>query len=820
MFNSLKSRIIISITGIVFISMAITAFFIEQKSKQVLSAAIEENAVNLLEATMNHVESQYNSILYYKSVMLSRRKIELKNNTTIAFSIINSAYQKFKNGQISENTAKADAITDLRQLRYDNGIGYFWINDTTLPYPRMVMHPTIPELDGNILDDPEFNCALGREENLFIAFVDVCLEKGEGYVDYLWPKPMPGGLTERQPKISYVKLFKPWNWIIGTGVYIDDIEKDVQNQIDAVITNLNKTIIRQKIGESGYFFIFNEENYILVHPNLAGTDADHLLNPVTGNKLFNELKEAAFSHDHSMEYLWDKPGFEGEYQFPKKAYITYFEPLGWYIGSSVYKEDFEQKITNLTNTIILFSIFFLVIALIISLLISRSITKPLNNYVRSIRKTDKDGIPIDSIPKTEITEIQVLGVTMNNMINSIKETRKELKDQQEELSNLRNFLSNIIDSMPSILIGVDSDRKVTLWNKVAEQNTGITISEARGKILSDVFPQMASEMNRITESIRTREIKKDTKKVRETNDSTLYEDVTIYPLIANGVEGAVIRIDNVTDKVRMEKMMIQSEKMLSVGGLAAGMAHEINNPLAGMMQTASVMKNRLTNIEMPANKRVASEIDVDIADIKSFMEKRGIPNMIDAINESGKRVAAIVDNMLSFARKSEDQKSSHNVIELLDKTIELASTDYDMKKQYDFKQIAIQKEYTDNLPMIPCEGSKIQQVLLNILRNGAQAMHLAGTEKPQFIIRTMFEEDKGIVTIEIKDNGPGMDEETRKRVFDPFFTTKPVGVGTGLGLSVAYFIVTENNGGRMSVESELGKGAKFIISLPMEAANT
>ena len=394
------------------------------------------------------------------------------------------------------------------------------------------------------------------------------------------------------------------------------------------------------------------------------------------------------------------------------------------------------------------------------------------------------------------------------------------KNLTRRFSQINTFLTNIIDSMPSVLVGVDADGKVTQWNMTAEQTTGISVSEARGKILSDVLPQMTSEMNRITESIRTREIKKDTKKVRETNDSTLYEDVTIYPLIANGVEGAVIRIDDITDKVRMEEMMIQSEKMLSVGGLAAGMAHEINNPLAGIIQTASVMKNRLTNIEMPANKRVASEIDVDIADIKRFMEKRGIPNMIDAINESGKRVAAIVDNMLSFARKSEDQKFSHNVIELLDKTIELASTDYDMKKQYDFKQIAIQKEYTDNLPMIPCEGSKIQQVLLNILRNGAQAMHLAGTEKPQFIIRTMFEEDKGIVTIEIEDNGPGMDEETRKRVFDPFFTTKPVGVGTGLGLSVAYFIVTENNGGRMSVESEPGKGAKFIISLPMEAANT
>ncbi|MCP4686579.1 MAG: histidine kinase, partial [Desulfobacterales bacterium] len=246
---------------------------------------------------------------------------------------------------------------------------------------------------------------------------------------------------------------------------------------------------------------------------------------------------------------------------------------------------------------------------------------------------------------------------------------------------------------------------------------------ARGKTLSDVFPRMASEMDKIAESIRTRKIKQEQKRPRPTEIGARCEEVTIFPLVANGVDGAVIRIDDITDKVRMEEMMIQSEKMLSVGGLAAGMAHEINNPLAGLMQNAGVLANRLGGeIDIPANRRAAEAAGVSMAVIRAFMEARGVPGMLKTINESGRRVAAIVDNMLSFARKSDDRTSSHDLAKLMDRTLELAGTDYHLKKQYDFKKIEIEKEYESALPLAPCEGAKIQQVLLNILRNGAQAM--------------------------------------------------------------------------------------------------
>ncbi len=389
------------------------------------------------------------------------------------------------------------------------------------------------------------------------------------------------------------------------------------------------------------------------------------------------------------------------------------------------------------------------------------------------------------------------------------------KEAEFELQRLRSLLSNIVNSMPSVLVGVDTEGRVTQWNHEAERVTGVMASEAQGRELHDVYPQLAGEMEKVRQAIIGRETKKDQKVAYQANGETRFTDVTVYPLIANCVEGAVIRVDDVTERVRIEEMMIQSEKMLSVGGLAAGMAHEINNPLAGILQNAQVMRNRFKN-KMPKNIRTAEECGTNMDVISAYMEKRGLLAMLESIMESGRRAAQIVDNMLSFSRKSESKREYAAMSTLLEKTIELASNDYDLKKKYDFRQIEIIRQYDDEVPEVLCEGSKIQQVFLNILKNGAQAMAEKRKEGETSRFTLRVKRDGDMARIEIEDNGPGMEENTRKRIFEPFFTTKGVGVGTGLGLSVSYFIINENHKGTMNVESSPGQGTTFIILLPID----
>ena len=459
----------------------------------------------------------------------------------------------------------------------------------------------------------------------------------------------------------------------------------------------------------------------------------------------------------------------------------------------------------------------LIAGLLIFLVVQSQIKKPLKKLMDGVALVSEG--KLDSRVNIDTKdEFGKLATAFNSMSRTLSRKTDDLYTTVSELEKAQNYISNIINSMPSVLIGVDYQGNITQWNLEAQRNTGLLPEDVLGLPLHKAIPRLAAEMEHIREAIAERCELTDPKRTYQENGETIYENVTIYPLIANGVEGAVIRIEDVTEKVRLEEMMIQSEKMLSVGGLAAGMAHEINNPLAGIMQTAEVMSKRLTDIDMLANRYAAEEIGITMESVIAYMEKRGVLRMITAINESGSRVAEIVNNMLSFARKKDFDTASYDLVALMDKTLKLASTDYDLKQEYDFKIIEIVKEYEDNLPHVPCEGTKIQQVLLNILRNGAQAMleGIGKGQKPCFILRLAYEKYAGKVRIEIEDNGPGINEEKRKRIFEPFFTTKPVGVGTGLGLSVSYFIIAENHGGELTVESQPGSGTKFIIRLPIE----
>ncbi len=389
----------------------------------------------------------------------------------------------------------------------------------------------------------------------------------------------------------------------------------------------------------------------------------------------------------------------------------------------------------------------------------------------------------------------------------------ERKKAEEEIKRAKNYVLGIINSMPSVIFSIDSSCRIVQCNIATEIYTNQTFQQMQNMLLFDVFLELNAYKDKIQQSLDKVEIIYISKIEKNNGTEQSYEDLTIYPLMAFTDEGAVIRIENITEKVRLEELMIQSEKMLSVGGLAAGMAHEINNPLAGILQNTNVLSNRLTN-NLNANVRDAQAVGIEFDKIIKYVERRGIVDILNNIREAGSRAAKIVQNMLSFARKSEGIGSKHSMPELLDKTIELAKNDYDLKKKYDFRQIKIMKEYEDNLPTISCEGSKLQQVFLNLMKNGAEAMFEVSQQRvPTFHFR--IKRDETMLRIEIEDNGCGMDEQVRKRIMEPFFTTKSVGTGTGLGLSISYFIITENHKGTLEVESELDKGTRFIIRLPL-----
>jgi PAS domain S-box-containing protein len=279
------------------------------------------------------------------------------------------------------------------------------------------------------------------------------------------------------------------------------------------------------------------------------------------------------------------------------------------------------------------------------------------------------------------------------------------------------------------------------------------------------------------------------------------------------IEGLV---HDVTEHKRMQELMIQTEKMTSVGGLAAGMAHELNNPLGIVLQSLENLERRF-DPELPSNHKAARETGVDLAAVRRYMTARGIGEYLVATRQAAERAASIIRTMLEFSRTGESSRGPCALEGIVDVALELAAKDYDLRRKFDFRAVKIVRELDARAPAVACTAGEMVQVVLNIVKNAAEALADSETpgQEPTIWLRTRLDGDH--VRLEIRDNGPGMDKATRRRVFEPYFSTKGPGEGTGLGLSVAYFIVTQRNAGTITVESTPGQGTEFVIRLPVAA---
>jgi signal transduction histidine kinase len=296
-----------------------------------------------------------------------------------------------------------------------------------------------------------------------------------------------------------------------------------------------------------------------------------------------------------------------------------------------------------------------------------------------------------------------------------------------------------------------------------------------------------------------------------------YRNVSAFPLVANHLEGVVLRIDDVTQQVYVEDLMLQSAKMASVGGLAAGVAHELNNPLGAMMQGAQMVQILLDGSQAQTQARLHA-CGVDPEALARYIEVRDLVTYLEGIRDAGRRAGKIVTDLLSFSRKTASYARPHDLNALVEKALGLAATDYDLKKQYDFRDVEIVRELMSDLPELVCDGVQIQQVVLNLVRNAAQAMAEKKRADPEYRPRLVLRTSQvgAWLRLEVENNGPPIPEGVRERLFEPFFTTKTVGEGTGLGLWVSWSIVVKRHGGHIWVEPLGEDGVCFVLELPLD----
>jgi two-component system NtrC family sensor kinase len=233
---------------------------------------------------------------------------------------------------------------------------------------------------------------------------------------------------------------------------------------------------------------------------------------------------------------------------------------------------------------------------------------------------------------------------------------------------------------------------------------------------------------------------------------------------------------------RVQDQLIRAGKMAALGELAAGVAHEINNPLTGVLTFSSLM-------------------------LKKADENHPWRKDLETIVQQTTRCRNIVKGLLDFARQRKPDKKEWDIHTLLDRTVTL------VENQARFQNIKIVKEFKTGIPMLFVDGDQIQQVFMNILLNAADAM---GGDGGNLSIKTNLKD--GLAEVSFTDTGCGISKEHLSKLFDPFFTTKETGKGTGLGLAISYGIV-QSHGGDIEVESQMGKGSTFRIKLPIEKPN-
>ncbi|WLH45119.1 ATP-binding protein [Pseudomonas beijingensis] len=494
-------------------------------------------------------------------------------------------------------------------------------------------------------------------------------------------------------------------------------------------------------------------------------------------------------------------------------------------------------------------IFSVLLWLIIAQQIKRLITQPIHQLEELSRQVTREENYALRAARGNHDEIGSLAEAFNTMLSRIEAREQQLKrarddsqaayDQaqglaeetrhtnrklelevqvrskiEKKLTGFQNYLNSIIDSMPSALIALDEQLYVTQWNQEASALSGTRLDEALNQPIFLAFEPLKPYLPQLKQTVEQHTVAKIERVTWTKDDEARHYALTFYPLMGGAGRGVVIRIDDITQRLSLEEMMVQSEKMLSVGGLAAGMAHEINNPLGAILHNVQNIRRRLSP-ELPKNLEQAEQLGIELQEVNSYLQGREIPQLLDGIQQAGARAAKIVTHMLSFSRRSTRQMAPCDLPALIDQAVEIAGNDFDLAIGFDFKGQAIIRQFDPNLGPVPGTANELEQVLLNLLKNAAQAIHQRqdDSEPGRIILRTRL--NPPWAEIQVEDNGIGMSENVRKRTFEPFFTTKEIGQGTGLGLSVSYFIITNNHKGQMEVQSAPGQGTCFTLRLPL-----
>lgn len=377
----------------------------------------------------------------------------------------------------------------------------------------------------------------------------------------------------------------------------------------------------------------------------------------------------------------------------------------------------------------------------------------------------------------------------------------EIVQHRETTSRLRSseaYIKDVLSSMPLMLIGLTETGSITQWNRRAEEITGIPSAQALTKNLWQTYPTITLSRDQVKKALND----KKPVTIKHSQRGQYHFDITIYPLRNQAETDAVILIDDVTQHILTSNMLIQRDKMSSMGELAATMAHDINAPL-------QVILNDLQTAYRLLQKNPESLPWAD-----------NLTGLLEDADHQGQQALAVINNLLDFSKSRGGEKRLADIIEIIEHTIELANDVLSVPSGLRFREVTIERHYSQNLPEIPCYVSELQQVFLSLFRHACHALGQVNKPGHSPVIRIQIIVCYDMLWIKVQHNGLGISYEEQQYIFEPFFTNKAGKSSAddyeaGKRLSFSHFIITEQHKGQLAVTSDMNVGTTFHIQLPL-----
>jgi PAS domain S-box-containing protein len=687
-----------------------------------------------------------------ESAFVERKREMIRELTRTAWDTLAYYHAQEQSGRFSRAQAQAQAIAQIRAMRYgEDNKDYFWINDLK---PHIVMHPYRPDLEGR--DVSGFTDPHGKR--LFSEMVAVAKRSGQGYVDYMWQwKDDPKHIV---PKVSFVKEFKPWGWVVGTGIYVEDVAQQV-----AMITD------RLTWVGLGIILIVALLELFMVSQTLRSEQrrqqAQQEVESSRGmlRLVMDNIPQLIFWKDREGAFLGCNEAFAAQAGLDSPAEVgeLSMDDLRMLPGEQEKLRQAEERVMS-------------------SGLAEIHVIEP---------QTKPDGVQLwmdtNRIPLKDSTGRVVGLLCTNEDITQRRETNRAL---QESERRFRTLLENV-----QVGIAIVQQGDIVFSNPEEERILGpLPLPFPLAKLAGDqsaASPDLRNFLNSISDSGQKQggamqegqtldlDLGARPNAAQSVGSKVRWVHCRARRITYQGQEAFLVIMLDISKAKELEQMVRLQDKMASLGRVAAGIAHEIRNPLSGINMYLSALENKIATNEGP--------------ELEAIVEK---------IQAASSKIENVIKRVLDFSRPSAPKVSLLNLNKVVENVMELSAVT--LRKS----DVILEASLARDLPPVQADAQLLEQVVLNLVTNAVQALGDTKGEK-RIALATSMERDR--IIIKVADNGPGVPPQIRDRIFDPFFTGRRDGFG--IGLSLCHRIVSDH-GGKLWVDASQWGGAEFHMEIP------